>query len=135
MTATTRTVLIAMTAGMVLLAAGAAASLIEFDRAGLIGAGIGLALGLLNLVVGYRMTLRAVNLGLNPALRIMLGGFFVRLLVLGGLTLAFQRTEAIDEVAFALVFLLFFFVLLAIEIVVVEKTLQGRSREGKGRPA
>lgn len=130
MTATTTKVLIAMTVGVALMVAGGVAYFVDLDSAGLLGAGIGAALGLLNLAVGYRMTSRAVTLGLNPALRILVGGFFVRLVVLAGLLLWFHSIPSIDEVAFALVFMLFFFVLVAIEIVIVEKYLQGN-----GRPA
>ena len=130
MTATTTKVLIAMTVGVALMVAGGVAYFVDLDSAGLLGAGIGAALGLLNLAVGYRMTSRAVTLGLNPALRILVGGFFVRLVVLAGLLLWFHSIPSIDEVAFAVVFMLFCFVLVAIEIVIVEKYLQGN-----GRPA
>lgn len=128
MTATTRKVLVAMTVGMALMVGVAVVNFIELDAAGLLGAGIGAALGLLNLAVGYRMTTRAVGLGLNPALRIMLGGFFLRLILLVGLMLLFRSVPSVDEVAFALVFVVFFFLLVAVEIVVVERTLQGSGR-------
>jgi len=130
MTATTTKVLIAMTLGVALMVVGGVAYFVDLDSAGLLGAGIGAALGLLNLAVGYRMTSRAVTLGLNPALRILVGGFFVRLVLLAGLLLWFHSIPSIDEVAFALLFMLFFFVLVALEIVIVEKHLQGN-----GRPA
>jgi hypothetical protein len=128
MTASTRYVLIAMTVGMTLMTVGGVAYFVDLDSDGLLGAGIGAALGLLNLAVGYRMTSRAVTLGLNPALRILVGGFLLRLVVLAGLMIWFHSIPTIDEVAFALVFMLFFFVLVAIEIVTVEKHLQGNGR-------
>ena len=92
-----------MAAGLALLMAIACAVFVDLDGPGLAGVGIGAGLGLLNLAVG----------------------FFGRLVLVVGLLFAFHRTDAVDGVAFALVFMLFFFVYLGLEVVLVERALRG----------
>jgi hypothetical protein len=128
----TRTVSVglALVAGMALLLAVASALFIDFDRAGRNGALAGAGLGILNLAVGYWLTRRALRRGgMKSAMTTLLGGFLVRLVVLVGLAFLFHAIEGISEVAFALVFMVFFFVYVAIEVLLVERTLQ------TGRPA
>jgi len=122
----TTTAGLAMVGGLIVLLVAASAAFIELDGDGLLGAGIGAGLGLLNLAVGYLLTRRSLRRGMKSALRTLLGGFFARLLAVVGLTLAFQRTEAVDAVAFALTFLVFFFAYLGLEVLLVERTLTGR---------
>jgi len=111
---------------LVLLLVVASAAFIDFDADGLAGAGVGALLGLVNLAVGYLLTRRSRRRGMKSAMRTLLGGLFARLLALVVLTLAFQRTEAVDAVAFALTFMVFFFVYLGLEVLLVERTLSGR---------
>ena len=130
MTTKTRNIGYAMVAGMVLLLAGAFVYLVRFDRPGLVGAGIGAGLGLLNLGAGYLVTSRALRRGMNSALLTLLGGFFARLVVLVAGTLWFQNVAWASELAFALAFMVFFFVYVGLEIALVERALRG-----KGKPA
>lgn len=120
-----------MTAGIVVLLGVACLYFVKFDDAGLAGAAVGAGLGLLNLVVGYFLTARALKRSMKSAMGMLVGGFFGRLILVVGLLLVFHKTDAVDGVAFALVFMLFFFVYLALEIVLVERALGGRN----GSPA
>ncbi len=122
----TRTVSLglALVAGMVLLLAAAAVLFIDFDRAGRNGALAGAGLGGLNLGVGYWITRRSLKRGMKSAMATLLGGFFLRLVLVVVLVLVFHKTEAVSEVAFALVFMVFFFAYVALEVVLVERTLQ-----------
>jgi len=124
----TRTVIVgmALVAGMVLLIVVVWMLLVEFDRAGKNGSLIGVGVGLLNLGVGYLVTRRSLRRGMKSAMATLLGGFFIRLLLVVSLVLAFHRTEAISEIAFALVFMAFFFAYVLVEIVLVERSLSRR---------
>jgi hypothetical protein len=119
-----------MVAGMVLLLAAAFVHFVRLDRPGLVGAGIGAGLGLLNLGAGYLVTSRALRRGMNSAMLTLLGGFFARLVLLVVGTLWFQSVAWADAVAFALAFMVFFFVYVGLEIALVERALRG-----KGKPA
>ncbi|MHC4490806.1 MAG: hypothetical protein ACYTDU_04195 [Planctomycetota bacterium] len=120
---------LALVAGMVLLLAAASVLLIDFDRAGRNGALAGAGLGVLNLGLGYWLTRRSLRRGMKSAMATLLGGFLVRLVLVVALAFAFHSVEGISEVAFALVFMVFFFVYVAIEVLLVERTLQ------TGKPA
>lgn len=124
----TATLGLAMVGGLILLLAVASAVFIKADREGLRGTAVGAGLGLLNLAVGYLVTRRALRRGMKSAMTVLLSGFFVRLLVVVGLMVVFQRTKAADPTAFALTFLVFFFVYLGIEVVLVERSLDGARR-------
>lgn len=117
-----------MVGGLILLLAVASAVLIKMNREGLRGTAVGAGLGLLNLAVGYLVTRRALRRGMKSAMTVLLSGFFVRLLAVVGLMIVFQRTKAADPVAFALTFLVFFFVYLGIEVVLVERSLDSARR-------
>ena len=104
-----------------------AASLIRPDTRGMRGAVIGATLGIVNLLVGYVVTRQSLRHGMRNAMGTMVGGFLARLLVLAVLIVFFQRTGAADPTAFALTFLVFFFVYLGLEMLLVERTL-GRAR-------
>jgi len=127
----TRTVIVglALVAGMVLLLAAASVLLIDFDAAGRNGALAGAGLGVLNLALGYWLTRRSLKRGMKSAMATLLGGFLVRLVLVVALAFAFHSIEGISEVAFALVFMVFFFAYVAVEVLLVERTLQ------TGRPA
>ena len=54
----------------------------------------------------------------------MLGGFFLRLLALVGLIFAFHKLSWIDETAFALAFMAFFCLFLAVEMRIIDRSLR-----------
>jgi hypothetical protein len=111
--------------GLLLLAAVA---FIEPDGDGARGAAIGAGLGLVNLGVGYVVTRRSLRHGMKSAMTTLAGGFMARLFVVVGLMLLFRRTGSVDPAAFALTFLVFFFVYLGVEMILVDRSLTG-SRE------
>jgi len=113
--------------GFVLLIGAATVKVVDFDSAGWWGAGIGAALGILNLVLGGWITARALRNKDASPLGGLGGGFLARLLVLVVLTLVFQRVDAVNEAAFALVFMMFFFVFVALELVLVERATHRRA--------
>jgi len=102
-----------------------AIAFIDLDRDGVTGAVIGAALGLVNLAVGYAVTRRTLRSGMKSAMATLAGGFIARLFVVAGLMVLFQRTGAADPAAFALTFLVFFFVYLAVEVLLVERSYDG----------
>lgn len=101
---------------------------VDFDREGVRGAAIGSGLGLLNLVVGYLLIRRALRRSGKSGLATQVGGFIARLIVLVGLMILLRRTGTADPAAFALTFLVFFFVYLGVEVFVVERSLDGKRR-------
>ncbi len=106
----------------------ASLAFVELDSEGVRGALIGAGLGLVNLAVGYVLTRRTLRQGMKSAMNTLLGGFIVRLVVVVGLMLFFRRTGSVDPAAFALTFLVFFFVYLGIEMVLVERSVGGTRR-------
>jgi len=96
----------------------------KLDGPGLAGAGAGAGLGLINLGVGSRLTARALRQGLRSVMGLVLGGMIVRLLLLCGLVLLFHFVDAVNEVAFALSFMVLFFVYVGVEVLLVERTLR-----------
>lgn len=107
----------------------AALAFVEPDGDGARGAAIGAGLGLVNLGVGYLVTRRALRQGMKSAMTTLVGGFIARMFVVVGLMLLFRRTDSIDPAAFALTFLIFFFVYLGVEMILVERSL---TRPGPG---
>lgn len=99
---------------------------VELDRDGVLGMLIGAGLGLVNLGVGYAMTRHSLRHGMKSAMTTLAGGFIARLFVVVGLMLFFRRTGSVDSAAFALTFLVFFFVHLGVEMLVVERTVGTR---------
>jgi hypothetical protein len=112
---------LAIMVGIVLLIAVAMLYVVDFNRAGIAGALIGALVGLLNLAVGYVLAERGLKRSMNAVFAILLGGFFARLLILVALVFLFHKTEAVNEVAFALVFMIFFFLYVGAEIVLVNR--------------
>lgn len=124
----TATAGLTMVGGFVVLLVVASVAFIKLDREGVRGTMVGAGLGILNLAVGYFVTRRALRHGMKSAMATLAGGFFARLLVVVGLMVLFQRTKAADPVAFALTFLVFFFVYLGVEVFLVERSLDGARR-------
>ena len=116
---------LAMVAAFALLLGISLFVFVRFDRPGFVGAGIGAAVGIANLVVGLWLARRALRRGMKSAMGTLLGGFFARLVLLGGLVVVFARTDAVSEIAFALVFMVFFFLYVGAEIVLINGALHG----------
>jgi hypothetical protein len=114
-----------MVGGFIGLLMVVALAFVEPDGDGARGALIGAGLGLVNLAVGYLLTRRALRHGMQSAMATLVGGFFTRLLVVVGLMLFFRRTGSVDPAAFAITFLVFFFVYLGVEMIVVERSSAG----------
>lgn len=124
----TATLGLAMVGGFTLLLVVASVAFIKMDEGGVRGAAIGAGLGLLNLGVGYLVTRRALKRGMKSAMATLAGGFFARLVVIVGLMIVLHKTGAADPVAFALAFFVLFFVYLGVEVVLVERSLNGTRR-------
>jgi len=127
MTKTTQAGLIVLVALMAMLVV-AFTWFVTLDDAGKAGVVWGVGLGLVNLAVGWWVTTRALRHGMKSAMITLLGGFFVRLVVVATLILVFHRIDGISEIAFALTFMVFFFAYLAVEVILVERTLNGNGR-------
>lgn len=112
-----------MVGGFIVLLVGATVAVVEPDRQGARGAAVGAGLGLVNLGVGYLVIRRALRGGMQSAMAALAGGFITRLVVVVALMLVFRRTDTVDEAAFALTFLVFFFVYLGLELLLVERSL------------
>jgi hypothetical protein len=110
------------------LLALAAVAFVEPTADGARGAIVGAALGVVNLGLGYLVTSRSLRHGMKSAMATLAGGFIARLFVVAGLMLLFRRTGSVDPAAFALTFLVFFFVYLGLEMILVERSL-ARGRE------
>jgi ATP synthase I subunit len=117
-----------MVGGFIGLLVVTALVFVEPDGDGARGAAIGAGLGLVNLAVGYLVTRRSLRHGMKSAMATLAGGFLARLFVVVGLMLLFRRTGSVDPAAFALTFLVFFFVYLGVEMILVERSLD-RTRE------
>jgi len=100
-----------------------AVSIVKFDGDGLRGVLIGAGLGLLNLALGSLATRRALRTRMQSAISTVAGGFLIRLVVVAVMIVAFQRSRAVDPTAFALTFLIFFFVYLGVELLMIERSL------------
>ena len=124
----TATAGLTMVGGFIVLLVAASVAFIEMDREGVRGTVVGAGLGIVNLAVGYLVTRRALRRGMKSAMATLAGGFFARLLVVVGLMVVFQRTKTVDPVAFALTFLVFFFAYLGVEVLLVERSLDGTRR-------
>jgi hypothetical protein len=94
---------------------------VSLDDDGRRGILIGAGLGLLNLAVGYPVMRWALRRGMKTALTALSSGFIARLVLVAGLIVYFQRTGEADPTAFAITFLVFFFVYLGLELLLVER--------------
>lgn len=117
-----------MVGGFIGLLVVATVAFVDLDREGVRGTAIGAGLGLLNLAVGYVVTRRTLRHGMKSAMATLAGGFLVRLFVVVGLMLLFRRTGSVDPAAFALTFLVFFFVYLGVEMLLVERSVGSKRR-------
>ena len=124
MTRTAKTGLV-LVGGFVAILLIASVAFIELDGKGVLGALIGGGLGLVNLALGYLVTRRTLRRGsgVRTAMAMFVGGFLARLIVVAVLIVLFQRTGIADPAAFALTFLVFFFVYLFVEVLLVERSL------------
>ena len=114
-----------MIAAFIALLILAAAAFVQPDGDGARGAAVGAGLGLVNLALGYLVTRRALRHGMKSAMATLAGGFIARLFVVVSLMIVFRRTDSVDPAAFALTFLVFFFVYLGLEMLLVERSLAG----------
>ncbi len=89
----------------------------------------------MNLGGGYVVTRRALRNGMKSAMATLAGGFIARLFVVVSLMILFRRTDSIDPAAFALTFLVFFFVYLGLEMLLVERSLAPNSGRTAQRTA
>jgi predicted Na+-dependent transporter len=124
-----------MVGGFIAILVVAALAFVKPDRGGARGAVIGAGLGLVNLGVGYLVTRRALRHGMKSAMATLAGGFIARLFVVVSLMIVFRRTDSVDPAAFALTFLVFFFVYLGLEMLLVERSLAGSPRAVSRRAA
>ena len=111
--------------GLLLLAA---LVFVEPSGDGARGALIGAGVGVVNLAVGYLVTRRSLQQGMQSVTAALAGGFLARLFVVVGLMLLFRRTGSVDPAAFALTFLVFFFAYLGLEMILVDRSLSPSSR-------
>jgi hypothetical protein len=106
----------------ILLVVGVSSVFVTFDSAAVRGVAIGLALGVVNIVVGLLVTRWSMRSGgIKSAMGTIAGGFGARLLVLVTLFLVFRQSTTVSAAAFALTFVAFFFVYLALEIVMIDR--------------
>ncbi len=113
---------------LVLLGGGLYVADQGLDAAGVVGVILGGALGGMNLALGWWATSRALRKSPSAALRAVVGGFFLRMVVLVALVLFFQGRDWIDATAFALAFMAFFVVFLALEVHLVQRSLNSSRR-------
>ena len=123
----TATLGLLMITGFVAVLIAVSASLLNLDASGLRGVGVGAVLGLVNLAVGSFVTRRSLRQGMKSAVATLVGGFFVRLVVLVALFVTFERSDTVDPAAFALTFMIFFFVYLGVELFMVERSATGKA--------
>ena len=108
--------------GFLVLVAATTAAFVSFNSAAARGIAIGVGLGVLNLVVGSLLTRRSLRKeGMTAAMANLAGGFGVRLVLLVTLFLVFRNSSTVSATAFALTFVAFFFVYVAVEILMVER--------------
>jgi threonine/homoserine/homoserine lactone efflux protein len=101
---------------------------VDLDKEGVRGTVIGAGLGIVNLAAGYLVMRRAIRQSMKTALMTVAGGMIARLFVVAGLMVLFRRTGTVDPAAFAITFLVLFFVYLGLEVLLVERSLDsGRS--------
>jgi hypothetical protein len=117
-----------MVGGFIGLLVVASLAFVDLDGAGVRGVLVGAGLGVVNLAVGYALTRRTLRHGMKSAMATLAGGFIARLFVIVGLMLLFRRTGSIDAGAFALTFLVFFFLYLGVEMLLVDRSLGGTRR-------
>ena len=117
-----------MVGGFVALLLIAAGAFVNFDPDGVRGMAVGAGLGLVNLALGYVVTRRSLQHGMKSAMATLAGGFLARLFAVVFLMLVFRRTGSVDPAAFALTFLVFFFLYLGVELLLVERSLSGARR-------
>ena len=117
-----------MVGGFIALLVVTALAFVKPDGDGARGAAIGAGLGMVNLTLGYLVTRRSLRQGMKSAVATLAGGFIARLFVVVAMILLFRRTGSVDPAAFALTFLVFFFLYLGVELLLVERSAGGARR-------
>ena len=102
----------------------------EFAGAAVAGLAVGAGVGGLNLVVGSWLLSWALKNRPKAALKVSLGGFFVRLALLLVLTWVFWTVPGVDAVTFAISFVIFFFLFLVVEIVIIGRASRRTAEAG-----
>jgi hypothetical protein len=134
MTTSSRALVLAGMMGALLVVALVVVLLVRgLDGPALAGLGIGGALGAVNLAAGGLLLAFTLRRRPKAALAVSLGGFFVRLGVLLGLTYGFSTVEAVDEITFAVSFVVFFFLFLVVEIGIVSRASKRPAGTGATR--
>lgn len=110
-----------MIGGFIVLLLVVSTTFVKLNSSGVRGAEVGAALGIVNLLVGALLTRRSLRHGMKSATAMLAGGFIARLLVLVVAMLIFERTHTVNPAAFALTFLVFFFVYIGVELILVER--------------
>jgi hypothetical protein len=122
-----------LTAAMGLFTVAALVAVVVYrglDGAVLVGLGLGAGLGAVNLAAGGFLLSWTLRRRPKWALAVSLGGFFVRLGLLLGLTYAFWAPEWVDAVTFAIGFVVFFFLFLVVEIGIVGRVSKTQAKAG-----
>jgi len=117
-----------MVGGFIALLVVTALAFVKPDGDGARGASVGAGLGIINLTLGYLVTRRSLRQGMKSAVATLAGGFMARLFVVVAMILLFRRTGSVDPAAFALTFLVFFFLYLGVELLLVERSAGGARR-------
>lgn len=126
---------LAMIGGFIVLLVVVAATFVRLDAAGVRGVAIGAGLGVLNLAVGSLLARRSLRRGMKSATATLITGFSARLIALVALILVFERTHSVDPAAFGLTFLVFFFVYVGVEMLMVERLSASRQRNATAQVA
>jgi hypothetical protein len=118
-----------------LTAAALVAVVLKWGTTGpvLAGLGIGAGLGGINLVVSGWLLSWAMRRRPKAALAVSLGGFFLRLVILMGLTYWFWDMPSVEAVTFAISFVIFFFLFLFVEVGIVSRASKGSAGSGATR--
>ena len=107
---------------------------VEFDRAGAMGAAIGAGAGILSLAVSCALVARALRRGTGTALATLMGCAYARVALLVALTLVCRGLVEVDALAFALAFTVFFCLYLAVEMTLVARAVRGEANRVAGVP-
>ncbi len=97
------------------------------------GLGIGAGLGGFNLVVGGWLLSWTLRYRPKATIAVTMGGFFLRLGLLLGLTYWFWEVPSVNAITFAVSFVVFFFLFLFVEVGIVSRASKGTAGSGATR--
>ncbi len=100
------------------------------SSASLWGVGWGAIVGGVNIALGGWLLAWTLKNRPQKAIQVSVGGFFVRLVALLGLTYAFWKMDGVDEMSFAVSFVIFFFAFLFVEIALLERASKRTKNAG-----